>query len=434
VKLQEVFGISKNVRSKSYVDRGDLDERLRYLLASERHIVIHGDSKQGKSWLRTKVVGEKESIVIQCRLDTTPESMLIEALSALGICAELKRTTGNSIEGAIELSASGTVGLSLLGKLGIGAKGSGKAVKEGEVESQPIGRVPTNLTWVAQLIAASGKRLIIEDFHYTSEDTRKAFSFILKALVDLGVYAIVIGIWPQDNLLPYYNGDLDGRVEDIHLTWSQEELENVLVRGAEALNISMSPQLRRCLVDDAYSNVGLLQRITEQLCIKEAVLARRSDPLYLTVGESLERAREAVASDMRPRYEAFADNFVRGIRRLREGLDIYRCLLEEVTATEDDELLKGISPKELHNRMARSGHIRITKANLTRALERIDRLQAKMEIRPIVLTYNRYSERVFVVDRSFLFFRKYGHARWPWDEEEFTPTNDLADVEPLELT
>lgn len=67
---------------------------------------------------------------------------------------------------------------------------------------------------MSRVLKASGKRLVIEDFHYVSEPNRRAFAFMLKALGDYGVYVIVVGIWPEDHLLTYYNGDLDGRVED----------------------------------------------------------------------------------------------------------------------------------------------------------------------------------------------------------------------------
>jgi hypothetical protein len=137
---------------------------------------------------------------------------------------------------------------------------------------------------------------------------------------------------------------------------------------------------------------------------------------------------------MRPRYEAFADNFIRGMRRLPEGLEVYRHLLHTLAVTPDEQLLDGIDAKELHRRIIEHANVSITKSTLISTLERVDRLQARMEIRPIVLTYSRYSQRVFVVDRSFLFFRKYGDAKWPWEEEEFEPTNDLALEDPLELT
>src|SRR6266542_1520593 len=54
---------------------------------------------------------------------------------------------------------------------------------------------------------------------------------------------------------------LDGRVEDIHVTWKPEELEQALIRGAQALNMSMSPA-------DAGATINLV--------IPAAAITRRS--------------------------------------------------------------------------------------------------------------------------------------------------------------
>ena len=71
VALDDVFGISANVDSRSYVDRGGLDERFRRALGSQRHVAVHGGSKQGKSWLRTKGLRDNDAIVVQCQPNST---------------------------------------------------------------------------------------------------------------------------------------------------------------------------------------------------------------------------------------------------------------------------------------------------------------------------------------------------------------------------
>jgi hypothetical protein len=42
---------------------------------------------------------------------------------------------------------------------------------------------------------------------------------------------------------------------------ADDELNEVLVRGSEALNIEMTDELRAEFVRDAYGNVGLIQRL-----------------------------------------------------------------------------------------------------------------------------------------------------------------------------
>ena len=431
VQLRDVFGVRVDVDPRSYVNRGKLDERLSWLLEADRHIIIHGDSKQGKSWLRAKRLSEDEVVVVQCQPGATREQILTEALSALGVRAEISAKSTGGFEGSLEISSKLSVGAKILAALGLEGKGTAKATKQTEVDTAPIGRTPADINWVARVLKASERRLVIEDFHYVSEETRRQASFLIKSLGDRGVFVLVVGIWPQDYLLSHYNNDLEGRLEDIHLRWSPAELETVLEQGAGHLGISFSPGLRESLTQDSYGNVGLLQRLAEALCREEGITQARDDFTFLTVGSSLEHARASVADSMRGRYESFTDKFVMGLRRLSEGHDIYKHLLKVVTDASDVELEAGLPITEVLNRMNMMSSASMTLSGVTRALEQLDRLQAVIDIKPPVLSYTRDFQRVWVVDKSFLFFRKHGTPNWPWCDPDFDLVNDLAASNPL---
>jgi hypothetical protein len=138
-KLNEVFGIAQRVSQASCVDRGRLDERLRYLLGTGRHIAIHGDSKQGKSW-RNSVLDADDTLAVQCLVNTTPEALFNEALGMLGIRAELKKTKTNDLQGTLDLSAAGELGFKLLAKGKAEAKASGGAKRSTATDTEPIGQ------------------------------------------------------------------------------------------------------------------------------------------------------------------------------------------------------------------------------------------------------------------------------------------------------
>lgn len=440
--LQEVFGIATHVNVASYVDRGGLDKKLGYYLRTERHIAIHGDSKQGKSWLRSKLLGPDTTIVVQCGVDSTPESLFREALGQLDIRAEIKRVGTAQLEGSLDISGSGELGNILIGKAKLEIDAGGRTSKGNEVETEPIGQTPGDLSWVARVLEASTRRLVIEDFHYLSEASRRAFAFMLKALGDYGVYAIVVGIWPEDHLLTYYNGDLDGRVEDIRLVWEDEDLKAVLEKGCEALNIDFSEELTGALVRDAYGNVGLVQRLAEHVCLAADILERTDELLTVDANGRLETARRSVSRSMKARYDAFADNFVRGMKRMTEGLEVYKHMLRAFTAGTREELLDGIDSRDLLTRIHEADpEATIRQSDLTQALDRVDRLQAKIEIRPQVLTYNRDRRRLFLADRSFLFYRTYGTPAWPCDRDDTllaalgsAPDGEQLNLDDLDLT
>lgn len=434
VRVSDVYGIRVRVDPRFYVDRGSLDERLESLLSADTHIVIHGDSKQGKSWLRSRLLSSDQTIVVQCQPGATPEQILKEALGSLGVLAEISRTTTGAYEGSLEISGTAGIGVKILASLGLTAKAGAKKSHQEAVASEPVGRTPGDLNWVAKVLAASERRLVIEDFHYVSEENRRDAAFLIKALGDYGVFVIIVGVWPHDHLLSYYNGDLEGRIEDLHLKWSSDELEQVLTLGSSQLGISFSPALRETVVRDAYGNVGLLQRLAKEICLKEGIVEARSDSLFITAGPTLEAARASVANSMRARYESFADNFVLGLRRLKEGLEVYRYLLQVVTQATDEDLESGLQRSELLLRINTLAATPIRQSDLTSALQRLDRLQAKIGVKPLVLTYSRDSRRLWTVDKSFLFFRRYGSASWPWNETDFSISNDLASSNPLEVS
>lgn len=432
-KLVDVFGIGVGNSTPAYVDRGALDEKFRESLAANRHVSVHGGSKQGKTWLRKRCLSPAESIVVQCTITSTATSVLEEALSQLGVRASLLRTETGTLGGHIDMTATvnGKVGLPVLAKasaevgLDIGMTGE-RAV---ETQEQILGETVANLHWVAASVNASTKQLVLEDFHYLVEAEQKVFASWMKALGEYGCHVVIIGVWSQSHLLTYFNGDLDGRVDDIHLTWKDEELSEVLNRGAAALEIELTETLVNEIINDAYGNVGLVHRLAQSLLKLEGVdkLPRRS---RIDVSDKLAQARSDVADEMSGRFDTFASNFVGGMRRMPEGLVVYLHLLRAITASDDDSLIgQGLDARALLSTISGEG---IRLSDLTQALERIDRLQAKIEISPPVLSYHRPGKRVQLVDRSFLFYRKYGSQSWPWDEGDEIQ-NDLAEATPLNI-
>jgi hypothetical protein len=78
VRLDDVFGIKSDVPEYTYVDRSNLDEKFKYYWASQKHIIIHGASKQGKSCIRKKNLKECDYVLIQC-LPTMTSSEVVKA-------------------------------------------------------------------------------------------------------------------------------------------------------------------------------------------------------------------------------------------------------------------------------------------------------------------------------------------------------------------
>lgn len=243
-RTSEVFGISHTVLPDSYVDRGALDQQLKTLLGRPNHIALRGESKCGKSWLRQQTV--PNAITVQCRLDRGAHDLYIDALSQLGIKLVLDDTKSGKISGHVKAEAS--VGEGLIAKV-LGATATGKAGIEGErgneTRTEPVGQDVSDLRFVADLLKASGRRVVIEDFHYLSVAERRKFAFDLKALWDYGVFVVIIGVWSQNNMLIFLNPDLTGRIEEIPIYWSGDDLRRVLKKGGDALSLELRRSSQR---------------------------------------------------------------------------------------------------------------------------------------------------------------------------------------------
>ncbi len=430
MKVADVFGIGVASNTPAYVDRGDLDLVFSRALDSKRHVSIHGGSKQGKTWLRQKGLQPKASILVQCTTTSKASTVLEEALSQIGVTVKFSKSGKDSVTGSIASSVDAEAGNSLFAKIKASLSASVTEVEERETLEHFLGQTVANLQWVATAVKFSGKRLVLEDFHYLPEIQQEVFASWMKALGEYGVHVVIVGVWPRDHQMTYFNGDLDGRVDDIHLTWSDDDLKRVLVAGTAALKVKLTDSLVAALVQDSYGNVGLIQRLAERLC-HAAKIDEHTDWVTLDLGPELAEARRVVADQMRGRFEKFASNFVRGMRRMPEGLVVYLHLLRAFTAADDAVLLhQGFDTRAL---LSEFGDQNIRQSDLTQALDRVQALQVKIKVSPPVLAYEAASRRVVLLDRAFLFFRRHGTPVWPWDESDYEITNDLAQSEPINL-
>jgi len=195
---------------------------------------------------------------VQCRLNKSVADLYIDALSQLGIKFTIEVAEKFALRGTIE--ATQEVGANLLAKAGF--KSSFQTEAEGVQKKQSVGHDINDLRHIADILKNSDRILVIEDFHYLSSEHRKNFSFDMKALWDYGVYVVVIGIWAENNLLIHLNPDLSGRIDELSINWTDDELRKVVMKGCAELNVQFDNKIISALVDNSFGTVGILQRLT----------------------------------------------------------------------------------------------------------------------------------------------------------------------------
>lgn len=420
LKTSDVFGVSPSILAQSYVDRSKLDSQISTYLGRKQHIALKGSSKTGKSWLRKKCISEEKSLVVQCRLGMQKEDIFKDALSQLGINFTSEISSKGTIKGKVQ--ASSQVGLGLIVK--VKALFGIETATEESIKGKPVGQDITNLQFIALLIRESEKKLIIEDFHYLSLQERSIFAHDLKAFWDWGLFVMIVGVWSRNDLLTSLNPDLTGRIKEFSVEWKKEELEQVIEKGATALNLRFSKNLVDLFITDSYQNVGLLQSLILDYLDASSITEQQKSMITVSDESVFEKVAKEVARGLDTFYQTFAKKVSFGVRKRNNSTGIYAYAMQSIVQASDDELEKGFSLDKIYEACSKQ-QSRILKGNLRVVLEKIEELQipekaeepsADRNEQGLVLSFDEKEDEVRIVDKRFLFYRKYLSIKWPWEE------------------
>ena len=413
MKTHEVFGIQPTVSEHSYIDRGSLDREFSKLVERKQtHIAIRGASKAGKSWLRQRVLSDP--IVVQCRLSYTTLDIYRDALARLDVRVELEKTTTNAIKGKI--TASGEAGLKVIAK----ATGSGEIAGEHQTvnKDKALGKDIQDLEFIASLIKASGRTLVIEDFHYLTIEEQRKFAFDLKTLWDYKTFVVVVGVWISENMLITLNPDLSDRIEELSVTWQPAELKQVFLNGCAKLNLRPTDQVAVELAQNSYESVGLLQKLALRLIEDELGIvdgAPNDSEIVIDNIAAVQDAAMHIADQLNQLYQAFAKRVCDGIRARKNSTGIYAHGMAAIMSASDADLISGLSVKAIHA-VAHARQPRVQLSNLKAVLARFPELQVDRDGRGLVLAYDQQDEKISVVDKQLLLYRKFVTVKWPWED------------------
>ncbi|MBO3725665.1 hypothetical protein J5X07_11630 [Actinomyces bowdenii] len=408
-KSSDVFGISNTIHIDSYIDRGSLDEKMGVLLARPQHIALKAPSKAGKTWLRKKVL--LNPIEVQCRIDQKVDDIYISALSTLGIKLTINRTTRNSFSGHAEVEAEGGFKLFAAAR----ARLFGSAAHETTTEHQELKQSIQNLDFIAECIKESGRRLVVEDFHYLSREQRSLFAFELKALWELGVFVIVVGVWEETNYLLSLNHDLSAKVEEVPVTWTHDDLKAILTSGGAALDVRFSDKVVDELIGLSYGSAGIFQALTLKTLDAAGIFHKQAALTEITDLALVSEAAAGYAQQIRSIYGDFAKKVTNGIRQRKNSTGIYAHAMKAIMECSDDQLMAGVSTHNIF-KVAHARQNRIQLNNLRNILGKLETLHTDSEGRGLIIQYNADDDKVSVVDHQLLLYRKFREDPWPWDE------------------
>ena len=399
-RTADVFGINRDL-PLNYTTRKSADDLLLDTLTRDKHLVIYGSSKQGKTSLRKHCLQDDDYITVHCSNKWDIAALHAAVLKKAGY--EVTQGTSKTVTGRQKIFAKLTASF-LAGKAEGGAEA--ERTKQERVDTVPLELDPEDVNDIIQALGGIGftKFIVLEDFHYLPTETQKDFSVALKAFHENSKLCfIVIGVWLEENRLTVYNGDLTGRVTPINADkWTPKELDAVVNAGEALLNISFAPGFRDHVIANSFESVYILQEACYRCCVAEGVNQTQDPHKEIGGTQRSDKIIRAVVNQQTGRFNSFLTQFADGFQDTQ--LQMYRWILYPVLLASREDLEKGLRLNAIRKSM-QSKHPQgqsLNPGNITQALQSAAALQVKKDIKPIILDYDQTNLRLNVVDKAFL--------------------------------
>lgn len=402
-KAADVYGISRDL-PLNYVTRKSADEALIENLTRDKHLVIFGSSKQGKTSLRKHCLSNNDYIIVHCSNKWQLDDLHSAILKSAGF--SLTQSTTKTETGKSKVTATFKASV-----LGIGVETGGEKGNEGAVTTvtRPLELDPLDVNDIIGALANFEKYIVLEDFHYLPVETQRDFAVALKAFHEQSKLCfIIVGVWLEEGRLTVYNGDLTGRIFSINADkWSHAELSEVISAGEALLNIVFTDEFKEQLIANCLDSVFIVQETCYQACRKSGVGQTQSgEPKPIGAELDVVQLIKDVVNEQTGRYNSFITQFAAGFQDTT--LRMYAWLLYPVLTAEVDKLEAGLRYREIRDVLGEHhpNGKELNPGNVTQALQFTASLQVKKEIKPIVLDYDQTNLRLNVVDRGFLIWLK----------------------------
>lgn len=398
-RTSDVYGIGRDL-PLNYVSREAVDEYFVANLTRDKHVIIYGSSKQGKTSLRKHCLKDDDYIVVHCSNKWGVADLHSAILKRVGY--EVTQSTTKTTSGKNKIVAGFKAGV-----LGVGVETGGDKEATNTVGSttKPLELDPEDVNDIIEALGQFDRFIVLEDFHYLPIETQKDFSVALKAFHEQSrLCFLIVGVWLEEGRLTVYNGDLTGRLVGVNADrWTVGELRQVIADGEALLNISFADSFKDQVIAGCLDSVYIVQETCHQACLAKNINFTQ-DAHMNEVGADLDVSAliKQVVNQQTGRYNSFITLFAGGFQETT--LQMYKWLLYPVLTAPTEMLEHGLSFRYMRE-VLQEHHPEgkgLNLGNLTQSLQSVASLQVKKDIKPIVLDYDQTSLKLNIVDRGFL--------------------------------
>jgi len=253
--------------------------------------------------------------------------------------------------------------------------------------------------------------LVLDDFHYASEELQFDIAYQLKDAIRKEFKAVVISLPHRADDAIRKNADLSGRLNLINIEpWKREELKEIAVVGFKQLGVGIEDSVAERIAIESLTSPQLMQSI----CLNLSLLSNIDETNKLDCA-LVEKSFKATTVNL-PYKDVInklqAGPSTRGQKRKKyrinsgEELDVYGIVLEAIAS---DPPLISITIDQLKERvdeLIESSDDRLDKNKLKTTLQAIQDIMTNSSA--IYQVFEWKDDQIYILEPLFLFYIRWG--------------------------
>lgn len=406
----QVYGVS-NELIDTYIERSKVDEAFVKGLEKNKHIIVYGASKQGKTSLTNKHLNETDYVKVNCSPTATTLDIYNSIARQLDIEILESHETSMTLGGEVKVGLKAKVKIPFFGGADAETEASASSEKESGKSFKVIDFNLALAQDLSELLKSVHfkKRIILENFHYLNDEIQKQLAIDLRIFEDCNILFIVLGIWREKNRLAQFNGDLLDRVIEVPVEpWEHEDLRRIVEEGKPILNTSFD-NVFEYIIDSCFDSVGVFQEICKESCYTAGVNETQTEMVEITIAHvdiAIQKKLENYSSRHKRCLESFIEQKARSSQEIPLYIPYYfiKILFNETI----ENIVQGLKRKVLQDKIKEIHHRPddVRPSDMGYFLKNLVASQISKGISPPIFDYDSSTSTIKIIDSTFYFFIK----------------------------
>lgn len=266
---------------------------------------------------------------------------------------------------------------------------------------------------VIQYYKENEKILVIDDFHYVSQEMQMKMAQQLKDAIRRELKVVVVSLPHRSDDAIRQNADLSGRLSLINIeAWKKEDLKEIALKGFKQLHMSITEEVAEKLAVECLTSPQLMQYICLSICTlledrnEDAVCIEILETAYrfTTVNFNYYDVASVMAKGPNPRGKR------RNLYKTKSGkeLDLYGLLLESFTKNPPEMELDFES---IYSRITDLIEEEVKVPDKQSVKTHLNNLQLILKEKEEIYRAVEWKDgKVYILDPLFLFYLRWGRV------------------------